>query len=111
MLTLLQSQGRRDCEGHSRRDFLKAGMLGLGGLSLPWLLQNKAQATTTGHDYVRDKSVIFIFCAGGLSHIESFNPNMGAPEASRSMTGEVQTTLPGVTFGGTFPLLARHAHH
>jgi hypothetical protein len=22
----------------------------------------------------------------------------------------VQTTLPGVTFGGTFPLLARHAH-
>src|SRR5262249_38653785 len=29
--------------------------------------------------------------------------------ASRSITGEVKTTLPGVTFGGTFPLLAKHA--
>src|SRR5262245_34870053 len=111
MLTLLHSRGRRDCEGHTRRDFLKAGFLGLGGLSLPWLLHNKAHASTTAQDYVRDKAVILIFCGGGISHIESFNPNMGAPEPFRSVTGEVQTTLPGVTFGGNFPLLAQYAHH
>jgi hypothetical protein len=34
---------------------------------------------------------------------------MDGPEPSRSLTGEVKTTLPGVTLGGTFPLLARHA--
>ena len=34
---------------------------------------------------------------------------MDGPEPSRSITGEVKTTLTGVTFGGTFPLLARQA--
>ena len=61
MLTLLNSRGRRDCEGHTRRDFLKAGALGLGGLTLPWLLRNQAHAATTGGNYVRDKAVILVF--------------------------------------------------
>jgi hypothetical protein len=111
MLTLLNTRGRRDCEGHTRRDFVRAGALGLGGLTLPWLLQRRAHATTTGADYVRDRAVIFVFLGGGASHIETFNPNMNGPEQSRSITGEVATTLPGVTFGGTFPNLARLAHH
>jgi uncharacterized protein (DUF1501 family) len=110
MLTLA-SNGRRDCQGQTRRDFLRAGALGLGGLTLPWLLGHKAHAATTGTDYVRDKSVVLIFLAGGASQIETFNPNMDAPAPYHSVTGEVQTTLPGVTFGGTFPALARHAHH
>ena len=32
---------------------------------------------------------------------------MGAPSGIRSMTGEIPTRLPGVTFGGTFEKLAR----
>src|SRR4051795_12828068 len=99
MLTITCGTGRTDCQGTSRRDFLRAGFLGLGGLSLPWLLEQKAQASTAANGYVRDKAVILIFCAGGISNIESFNPNMDGPEPSRSMTGEVQTSLPGVTFG------------
>src|SRR5262249_43907914 len=75
---------------------------------LPWLLEHKARAATTGADYVRDKAVVLLFLAGGASHIETFNPNMDAPAPYRSVTGEVQTALPGVTLGGTFPNLARH---
>jgi uncharacterized protein (DUF1501 family) len=104
-------RGHRDCAGLSRRDFLRAGTLGLGGLSLPWLLRTKAAAATAGEpSFVKDKAIVLIFLGGGASHIETFNPNMDGPEQARSITGEVQSSLPGVTLGGTFPLLAQHAH-
>ena len=52
--------------GYSRREFLRIGTLGLGGLSLPQLLGARALAAgnkpiTTG------KSVIFLFQFGGPS--------------------------------------------
>src|SRR5262245_4074993 len=106
MLTLYTGSSTRDCSGLSRRNFLRAGMLGLGGLSLPWLLRAKAQAADPS--FVKDKAVVLVFLGGGASHIETFNPNMDGPEQSRSITGEVKTPLPGITFGGTFPLLANH---
>jgi hypothetical protein len=110
MLTLYPGPSSRTCDGVSRRDFVRAGFLGLGGLTLPWLLRAKAEAAAVEPKYVRDKAVILVFCGGGLSHIESFNPNMDGPEPSRSLTGEVKSSLAGVTLGGTFPLLAKLAH-
>src|SRR5436190_18500 len=109
MLTLFSGIGGTTCDGLSRRDFLQAGTLALGSLSLPWLLGTRAEAATGDAKYVRDKAVVLVFLAGGASHIETFNPNMDAPAPACSVTGEVKTTLPGVTLGGTFPLLARHA--
>ncbi|MFP6669276.1 MAG: DUF1501 domain-containing protein [Pirellulales bacterium] len=109
MLTIYGQNNSRDCEGLCRRDFIRAGTLGIGGLSLPWLLHHQAMAAVGDADYVRDKAVVLLFLAGGASHIETFNPNMDAPSPYSSVTGEVGTTLPGVTFGGTLPLLARHA--
>jgi hypothetical protein len=53
--------------------------------------------------------VVLLFLQGGPAHIEFFDPKMSAPEDVRSSTGEVQTVLPGVTFGGTFPKLAKLA--
>src|SRR3954465_11300526 len=110
MLTLFTGSASRTCDGVSRRDFVRAGFLGLGGPPPPWLLQTRAQAAAVDPKFVRDKAVILVFCGGGISHIESFNPNMDGPEQSRSITGEVRSSLTGVTFGGTFPLLARLAH-
>jgi hypothetical protein len=94
--------------GHSRREFLRIGTLGLGGLSLPHLLGARALAAgdksiTTG------KSVIFLFMFGGPSQFETFDPKMGAPDGVRSVTGEIATALPGVTFGSSFPQLAKRA--
>jgi uncharacterized protein (DUF1501 family) len=109
VLTLYAGHRGRDCAGVSRRDFLRAGFLGLGGLTLPWLLRTRAEAAALNSNFVRDRAVVLVFLAGGASHIETFNPNMDAPEPHRSITGEVKTTLPGVTLGGTFPGLAKHA--
>eukprot|EP00913_Durusdinium_trenchii_P008937 g8403.t1 len=108
MLTIFDRARTRDCEGVSRRDFLQAGTLGFGGLSLPWLLGTRALAAESG-GFVHDKAVVLLFLSGGASHIETFNPNMTAPAPYCSMTDEVQTKVPGVTFGGTFPMLARNA--
>ncbi len=101
MLTLSDRDRRT-----GRRDFLKVGSLALGGMSLPWLLRHDARGDST---LDRDKSVIFLFLHGGPSQFETFDPKMGAPSNIRSATGEVQTKLPGITFGGTFPKLAERA--
>jgi hypothetical protein len=77
----------------------------LGGLALPDLLRARA-AAPSGGTLLPDRSVVFLFLQGGPPHIEFFDPKMTAPEDVRSMTGEVQTALPGITFGGTFPKLA-----
>lgn len=92
-----------------RRDFLRVGALGLGGLTLQSLLRARAAAAASGVS-VADKSVIFLFLHGGPPQTETFDPKMGAPSEIRSVTGEVATTLPGVTFGGTLQRLARQAH-
>ncbi len=110
MLLFSSAHSQTDCGGSSRRDFLRAGALGLGGLSLPALLQAKAQASGGGKDpYLRDKSIVLLFLCGGPSQIETFDPKMTAPDGIRSVTGELSTRLPGVTFGGTFPKLAERA--
>lgn len=97
------------CSGPmSRRAFVRAGALALGGLSLPGLLRARADAAAEGRT-VKDTSVVLLFLTGGPSHIETFDPKMTAPVEYRSVTGEVATRLPGVTFGATFPRLARLA--
>ncbi len=107
MFSVLSNRKDRTCQGFSRREFLKVGGLGLlGGLTLPDLLRARAQAAETGR-VVKDKSVVFLFLNGGPSHIEFFDPKMDAPAEVRSMNGEVQTDIPGITFGASFPRLAR----
>src|SRR5437667_7240748 len=104
MLTIFD-QDRR----HSRRAFLQVGSLALGSLALTDLLAAKAKSADSTRPLVKDRSVIFLFLHGGPSQIETFDPKMTAPVEFRSATGEVATNIPGVTFGGTFPRLARLA--
>jgi hypothetical protein len=92
-----------------RRDFLRVGGLSLGGLSLPSLFAKAGAALGSADRPVTDKSVIFLFLHGGPSQIETFDPKMTAPSEIRSATGEVKTSLPGITFGGSFPKLAKLA--
>src|SRR5262245_39711490 len=103
MLSLFDSRS-----GYSRREFLRIGTLGLGGLTLPHLLGARALATG-GKPITTGKSVIFLFQFGGPSQFETFDPKMRAPDGIRSVTGETATTLPGVTFGSSLPQLAKRA--
>ena len=105
MLKLSRPRLRGNCEGTSRRDFLQVGALGLGGLTLSDVLRTKAQAESAGTSS-NSKSVIWLWLGGGPTHVETFDPKMTAPSEYRSVTGEVQTNLPGVTLGGNFERMA-----
>src|SRR5690242_5500351 len=98
-----------DSSKGSRRDFLTVGSL--AGLSLPALLAAKSQGAETGRSLTTGKSVIFLFQQGGPSQFETYDPKMDAPANIRSTTGAIPTSIPGVTFGGTFPKIARLANH
>jgi len=104
MLTIFE--GTHPC---NRREFLTIGGLGLGGLTLSSLLAGRVAAGETP-SLVTGKSVIFLFQQGGPSQFETFDPKMEAPEAIRTVTGTVQTSVPGVLFGDTMSRLARLAH-
>jgi uncharacterized protein (DUF1501 family) len=98
-----------DGDRPSRRDFLRIGSLGLGGLSLPWLLGANRALAAAGKPVTTGKSVIFLYLHGGPSQYETFDPKMSAPAEIRSATGEIPTALPGITFGSTFQRLAKLA--
>lgn len=105
MLTISDTRPTRTCQGVSRREFLRIGGLTLGGVTLPQLAGVRA-SDSKAHPYINDLSVVMLFLSGGPSHIEFFDPKMSAPSEIRSITGELKTRTPGVTFGGTFPKLA-----
>ncbi len=106
MINVTANQINRDCAGAPRREFLRIGALGLGGLTLPRMLA----LASGGLDVVHDKAVVILNLQGGPSQVETFDPKMSAPLEYRAMFGEVKTTLPGVTFGSQFPMLAKLAH-
>jgi hypothetical protein len=93
----------------SRRNFLSVGSLALGGLALPEFLRAQDALQKLG-GVAKDKTVVFLFMHGGPSQTETFDPKMGAPSGIRSMTGEIPTRIPGITFGSTFEKLAKLNH-
>ena len=109
MIRVTSNELTHTCEGASRREFLRIGALGLGGLTLPQLLATRALAGE-GNDILTGKSVVMLNLQGGPTHIETFDPKMTAPREYRAMFGEVKTSLPGITFGSHFPRLAKLAN-
>jgi hypothetical protein len=65
---------------HSRRAFLRTSTMGLGAMALSSLAsESRAQASNPlrprpGHFTARAKNVIFLFMAGGPSHLDLFDP-------------------------------------
>lgn len=104
MLRITARQSHGNCEGTTRRNFLQVGALGMGGLTLADVLRSNAVADGTKTS--SGKSVIWLWLGGGPTHVETFDPKMTAPSEYRSVTGEVETVLPGVTLGGNFERMA-----
>lgn len=106
MFTLFDRDARRN-----RRDFLRIGgsaAIGAAGVTLSDLATLRARAESIP-GMLTGKSVIFLFLHGGPSQFETFDPKMGMPSGIRSATGELATSIPGVTFGGSLPRLAAMA--
>jgi hypothetical protein len=105
MLSFFRSRKSRDCDGTTRRDFLRVGTLGLTGVMLPDLLRSRAAAASAGQP-TRNTSVVWLWLSGGPTHVETFDPKMTAPAEFRSTTGAVQTRVPGLELGSSLPKMA-----
>jgi uncharacterized protein (DUF1501 family) len=107
MLRLDVSCGVRHCDGLSRRELLKVGALGLGGLTLPGLLrlQQTASASAAAHA-ARARSVILLFLSGGPSHLDMWDLKPDAPEEIRGTFRPVATTVPGIHISEHMPRMA-----
>lgn len=103
MLTIYDGRKSRFCDGISRRNFLKIGALGLGGLTLPQLLEAETQSGI-GRSH---KAVIMIFLPGGPSHQDMFDLKMDAPSEIRGEFKPISTSVPGIQICEHLPLIAR----
>jgi Protein of unknown function (DUF1501) len=89
----------------SRRDFLRVGALGIGGLTLADVLRLRAQANASSPV----KSVIMICLSGGPSHIDMYDLKPNAPLDIRGDFKPIQTNVPGFDICELFPLQAKIA--
>ncbi|MDP7014510.1 MAG: DUF1501 domain-containing protein [Pirellulaceae bacterium] len=97
------------CRGPiSRRSFLEAGSLALGGLSLSGLLKSRAEAAEQGRA-ATDAAVILIWLQGGPSHMETYDLKPEAPAEYRGETRPISTVAPGVEVSEHLPLHAKVA--
>ena len=92
---------RRDGLVLSRRNLLKAGLAGVGGLTLPGLLHARESDRRTS-----PKSVILLWMAGGPSQIDTLDPKPNRPPENRGPFGVIKTKLPGVIVCEHLPRLA-----
>ena len=85
----------------SRRGFLQAGALGVGGLTLADVLKLRAASGCSRR--ARDTSVILLWLSGGPGHMETWDPKPEAPKEYRGPFGAISTNVAGVQFGELMP--------
>ena len=80
------------CDGLSRRNLLKVGALGVGGLGLSDLLRMRAAAAPS---QTVPKAVILICLPGGPSHLDMYDMKPDAPAEYRGEFDPIATNVPG----------------
>ena len=92
----------------TRRDFLRVGVIGGLGLTLGQYFEILHAAPSDSAEPKAD-AAIFIYLAGGMSHIDTFDPKPNAPIEYRGELGSVDTKIDGVRFGGLLKQTAKVA--
>lgn len=105
MLRILGSP-KRLCNGLTRRDFLLAGTLGVGGLALSDMLVQRAVAKPQA-GFGRAKNVILLYLFGGPSHLETLDMKPNAAAEVRGELKPIRSTLPGCDVCECLPNLAK----
>jgi len=103
MLTVLGPRARY-CDGISRRSFLQVGALGIGGLTLPQLMQAEAASGKKSH-----KSVIMVYLSGGMAHQDTFDLKPNGPAELKGEFKPITTNVTGIQYSEHLPKLARCA--
>ncbi len=105
--TMLQFEGKKGvefCDGLTRRDFLKAGALGAGAVSL-----SLADLATAGANPKTDVNCILLFLVGGPGQLDTWDLKPEAPDSIRGPFQPIRTNVPGIDICEHFPLMARLA--
>jgi hypothetical protein len=94
----------------SRREVLRVG-LGLAGLALPEFLGLRTEAAARSAAAVsgfgKARACIVLYCWGGMSHLETWDPKPDAPPEIRGSYRAIPTATPGIRLGEYMPRLAR----
>ena len=85
----------------SRRDILRLGAAGVTGFAFAG---SRAAAASTRCD-----SVVLLWMAGGVSHLDTFDPKPDAPTEIRGPFKAIATNVPGIQLCEHLPRLARMA--
>ena len=97
-----------------RRSFLRAGLAGIGALSLPGILRLQAQNPLQASDSIRGgrekTAVIMVWQPGGCSHIDSYDPKPNSGSEYRGPFGLISTKITGCQFTELLPRQASIAH-
>lgn len=102
---------KRAGEDLTRRSFVEAGVLGVGGLSLAQMMSLRTQARAAGALNARasDTSVILIWMSGGPGHHETWDPKPNAVSQYRGPFGAISTNVGGIQFSEMLPEQAKMA--
>lgn len=105
MLDVITKQYRMR-DGTTRRDLLRVGFLGLGGMTLAQLMQLRSQAgvVDSGH-----KAIILLWLQGGPSHLETYDMKPHAPDGYRGPFGAIKSNVPGIEICELLPMHAQMA--
>jgi len=90
----------------ARRDLLRFGTVGVAASILPGTVSATSSPITRP---AAAKSVIVLWMAGGVTHLDSFDPKPDAPAEIRGTLKAIPTKLPGVRFTEVMPHLAGRA--
>ncbi|CAN5650692.1 DUF1501 domain-containing protein [soil metagenome] len=94
-----------------RREFLRAGLTGLGTLSLSNMLRLRALASdSTSTPSAEDRqrtAVILVWLRGGCSHLDTYDPKPDAPSEYRGPFRTIPTRTPGLHLTELLPRQAR----
>ena len=86
---------------------MRIGLSGFATLSLPALMQLRAQAADTSNR--KTKSVILVWLRGGCSHLDTYDPKPGIPIDYASPYRTIHTNVPGMQLTEMLPMHARIA--
>lgn len=110
MLVIPGGVGKDNCDGVTRREWMRVGGSAAFGISLASMLQMQ-QATAEegkygGVGFGKAKSVILCYLQGGPSHLDLWDPKTDVPDNVRSVFKPIDTKVPGYQFTELLPKLA-----
>ena len=103
-----------------RRELLKFGMYGFGGVSLSQLLRARAAADdvvaepgagrrTSKNRHGERTAIILVWQRGGCSHLDTWDPKPDAPTEFRGPYSTIDTNVPGIRLTELLPSLSKCA--